>query len=92
MAWGLGRILSMWTDSLPRPSSCPRLHDKIMEVGGSRVQSQQSKVDQLSSEMDTCTVAVTKANVAIKTSERCVICSVACVCVEGCVISVCMGG
>lgn len=67
----------MWTDSLPCPSNYPaphpvRLHDKIMEVGGSRVQSQQSKVDELSSEIDTCTAAVTKANVAIKTSERCV--------------------
>ena len=59
--------------SLPRPLPCPRLHDKIMEVGGSRVQIQQAKVDQLSSEIDGCTAGITKAGVASKTSERCVV-------------------
>ena len=58
---------------LPRPLPCPRLHDKIMEVGGSRVQVQQAKVDQLSSEIDGCTAGITKAGVTSKTSERCVV-------------------
>ena len=58
---------------LPRPLPCPRLHDKIMEVGGSRVQVQQAKVDQLSSEIDGCTAGITKAGVASKTSERCAV-------------------
>lgn len=68
----LRRRLNLCTGSLPHPLSHSRLHDKIMEVGGSRVQSQQAKVDQLSSEIDVCTAAITKANVGIKTSERCV--------------------
>lgn len=59
-------------DSLPHLPPRPRLHDKIMEVGGSRVQGQQAKVDQLSSEIDACTAGITKARVASKTSERCV--------------------
>ena len=63
-------MLRQWF--LPRLLPRPRLHDKIMEVGGSRVQGQQAKVDHISSEIDACTAGVTKAGVASKTSERCV--------------------
>ena len=53
-----------------------RLEDKIVEVGGSRVQQQQAKLNAVNKEIELLTDAITKAKVSIKTAERCV-----CVCV-----------
>ena len=47
-----------------------RVHEKIMEVGGSKVQSQQNKVDGITEEMDALQKRITKANVTCKTSQR----------------------
>jgi structural maintenance of chromosome 4 len=47
-----------------------RLNAKIMEAGGSRVQSQQAKVDEIVKEIDGLHNRITKANVTIKTSAR----------------------
>ena len=62
---------------IPLPLSPPhthththRLHDRIMEVGGSRVQQQQAQVDSVCRDIDQTSGAITKANVAIKTAER----------------------
>lgn len=49
-----------------------RLEDKIVEVGGSRVQQQQSKLNAVNKEIELLTDAITKAKVSIKTAERCV--------------------
>jgi len=51
-----------------------RLEDKIVEVGGSRVQQQQSKLNAVNKEIELLTDATTKAKVSIKTAERCVLC------------------
>lgn len=53
--------------SLPSAS----LHDRIMEVSGGRMQQQQAQVDAVKKEIDASAAAITKANVAIKTAERC---------------------
>ncbi|XP_065911796.1 structural maintenance of chromosomes protein 4-like isoform X2 [Dysidea avara] len=47
-----------------------RLEDKIVEVGGSRVQQQQSKLKAVNKEIELLTDAITKAKVSIKTAER----------------------
>lgn len=47
-----------------------RLHDKIVEVGGSKVQQQQAKVDMISKEIEGHLDTITKAKVTIKTAER----------------------
>ena len=47
-----------------------RLHDRIMQVGGARMQRQQAQVDAVAKEIDESNAAITKANVAIKTAER----------------------
>ena len=57
-----------------------RLEDKIVEVGGSRVQQQQSKLKAVNKEIELLTDAITKAKVSIKTAERYFVC--VCVCVQ----------
>lgn len=47
-----------------------RLHDSIMEVGGSRMQSQQKHVDAVTADIDQSNAAIAKANVGIKTAQR----------------------
>lgn len=47
-----------------------RLQDKILEVGGCKVQEQQSKVDMISKEIETHLDTITKAKVTIKTAKR----------------------
>ncbi len=47
-----------------------RLHTQIMAVGGSRMQTQQARVDAICSEVDASQAAITKATVAIKTNGR----------------------
>lgn len=48
----------------------PRLQDKILKVGGSKVQEQQAKVDTISKEIEAHLDTITKAKVTIKTAER----------------------
>ena len=45
-------------------------HDRLLEVGGSRVQQQQAQVDSVCRDIDQTSGAITKANVAIKTAGR----------------------
>ncbi|XP_070539333.1 structural maintenance of chromosomes protein 4-like [Ptychodera flava] len=47
-----------------------KLHKQIMDIGGSKLNSQQAKVDGVTTEIDKCTGAITKANVAIKSADR----------------------
>ena len=63
-------ILKCYFHTLVRTNLC-RLNAKIMEAGGSRVQSQQAKVDEIVKEIDGLHNRITKANVTIKTSARC---------------------
>ncbi|XP_077988154.1 structural maintenance of chromosomes protein 4-like [Glandiceps talaboti] len=51
-------------------SEVQKLHKKIMEIGGSRLNSQQAKLDSITGEIDKCTGQITKANVAVKTADR----------------------
>jgi len=47
-----------------------RLDDKILEVGGSKVQQQQAKVDMINKEIEIHSNTITKAKVTIKTTKR----------------------
>lgn len=51
-------------------SEVKKLHARIMEVGGSRVQQQQSQLAAVGKELDATSAAITKAKVAIKSAER----------------------
>lgn len=47
-----------------------RLHQLIMDTNNQKLKAQQDKIDQLDKEMDECSSAITKAQVAAKTAER----------------------
>lgn len=47
-----------------------RLHQLIMDTNNKKLKAQQDKIDQLDKEMDECSSAITKAQVAAKTAER----------------------
>ena len=46
------------------------LHDKIMEIGNSKMKGQQAKLDKVNMEIDKTIGAITKAKVAIKNANR----------------------
>ena len=47
-----------------------KLHDKIMEIGSTKMKSQQAKLDKVNMEVDKAVGAITKAKVAIKNANR----------------------
>lgn len=47
-----------------------RLHQLIMDTNNKKLKAQQDKIDQLDKEMDECSSAITKAQVAAKTADR----------------------
>ncbi|XP_070213062.1 structural maintenance of chromosomes protein 4-like [Littorina saxatilis] len=47
-----------------------RLHNQIMEMGGSKLQAAQSRVDAIGRKIDEATGQITKVNVGVKTAER----------------------
>lgn len=47
-----------------------RLHNLIIEINNNKLKAQQDNLDKINKEIDQCTFAITKAQVAIKTSER----------------------
>ncbi|XP_030837819.1 structural maintenance of chromosomes protein 4 isoform X1 [Strongylocentrotus purpuratus] len=46
------------------------LHNQIMEIGSSKMKSQQAILDKLTSDIDAASNGITKANVAIKTAKK----------------------
>ena len=46
------------------------LHDKIMEIGSSKMKVQQARLDKVTKEIDETTTAINKAKVAIKNAKR----------------------
>ena len=48
------------------------LHKQIMEIGGSKLKTAESKVIMVNNQIDTITGRITKANVGVKTARRCV--------------------
>ncbi|KAJ8368790.1 hypothetical protein SKAU_G00088180 [Synaphobranchus kaupii] len=47
-----------------------RLHNLIMDINSHKLKAQQDKLDKISQELDDCSSAITKAQVAIKTAGR----------------------
>ncbi|XP_041483020.1 structural maintenance of chromosomes protein 4-like [Lytechinus variegatus] len=47
-----------------------KLHNQIMEIGSSKMKSQQAILDKLTSDIDGASNGITKANVAIKTAKK----------------------
>lgn len=47
-----------------------RLYKHIMDIGESKMQAAQSRVDAISHQIDEATRQITKTNVGIKTAER----------------------
>ncbi|KAM8952320.1 structural maintenance of chromosomes protein 4 [Pelodytes ibericus] len=47
-----------------------RLHKLIVDINNHKLKAQQDKLDKINKEIDDCSSAITKAQVAIKTSER----------------------
>uniref|UniRef100_A0A4W3K0M6 Structural maintenance of chromosomes protein n=2 Tax=Callorhinchus milii TaxID=7868 RepID=A0A4W3K0M6_CALMI len=47
-----------------------RLHNLIVDINNNKLKAQQDKLDKINKEMDNCVSAITKAQVAIKTSGR----------------------
>ncbi|XP_069721223.1 structural maintenance of chromosomes protein 4 isoform X2 [Phaenicophaeus curvirostris] len=47
-----------------------RLHNLIIEINNKKLKAQQDKLDKISKEIDECTSAITKAQVAAKTANR----------------------
>ena len=47
-----------------------RLHKQIMDIGGSKLQAVQARVDAIARKIDEATGQITKANVGVKTAER----------------------
>ena len=56
--------------SLCHTSNPLRLHEAIMEVGGSRMQTQQAYVDKIKADIDKSNSEIAKANVCMKTAAR----------------------
>lgn len=50
-----------------------RLHTLIVDINSHKLKAQQDKLDQINTQLDECSSAVTKAQVAIKTAGRSVI-------------------
>ena len=46
------------------------LHDKIMEIGSTKIKAQQARLDKVTKEIDETTTASNKAKVAIKNAKR----------------------
>ncbi|XP_038051306.1 structural maintenance of chromosomes protein 4-like [Patiria miniata] len=46
------------------------LHDRIMEIGSTKMKSQQAKLDKVTKEIDETSTGITKAKVAIKNAKR----------------------
>ncbi|XP_051534956.1 structural maintenance of chromosomes protein 4-like [Myxocyprinus asiaticus] len=51
-------------------SEVKRLHTLIVDINSHKLKNQQDKLDQINSQLDECSSAITKAQVAIKTSGR----------------------
>lgn len=51
-------------------SEVKRLHNLIIDFNNRKLKTQQDKVDKINQEIDECTSAITKAQVAIKTAQR----------------------
>lgn len=47
-----------------------RLHTLIVDINSHKLKAQQDKLDQINTQLDECSSAVTKAQVAIKTAGR----------------------
>lgn len=47
-----------------------RLHNLIVEINSHKLKAQQDQLDRISQELDACSSAITKAQVAIKTADR----------------------
>ncbi|XP_056296763.1 structural maintenance of chromosomes protein 4 isoform X2 [Pseudoliparis swirei] len=47
-----------------------RLHNLIVDINSHKLKAQQDKLDKVNKELDDCSSAITKANVAIKTADR----------------------
>ncbi|KAJ8280337.1 hypothetical protein GJAV_G00053360 [Gymnothorax javanicus] len=47
-----------------------RLHNLIVEINSTKLKAQQDKLDKVNQELDDCSSAITKAQVAIKTADR----------------------
>lgn len=52
-------------------SEVKRLHNLIMEINDQKLKTQQDKLEKITREIDECCSAVTKAQVAIRTVNRC---------------------
>lgn len=48
-----------------------RLHNTIVEINNHKLKAQQDKLDKINKQLDECASAITKAQVAIKTADRC---------------------
>lgn len=47
-----------------------RLHQLIMDINNQKLKAQQDKIDQIDKEMDECSSAITKGQVAARTADR----------------------
>jgi structural maintenance of chromosome 4 len=47
-----------------------RLHTLIVDISSHKLKAQRDKMDKVNKELDDCTSAITKAQVAIKTAAR----------------------
>uniref|UniRef100_A0A8C4TXZ9 Structural maintenance of chromosomes protein n=1 Tax=Falco tinnunculus TaxID=100819 RepID=A0A8C4TXZ9_FALTI len=47
-----------------------RLHNLIMDINNHKIKAQQDKLDKINKDIDECTSAITKAQVAVKTANR----------------------
>ena len=46
------------------------LHKQIMDIGGTKLKTAESKLIMINNQIDTTTGRITKANVAVKTAQR----------------------
>lgn len=51
-----------------------RLHVLIVDINSHKLKAQQDKLDKINTQLDECSSSVTKAQVAIKTAGRSVLC------------------
>lgn len=47
-----------------------RLHQLIVDTNNQKLKAQQDKIDKIDKEIDECSSAITKAQVAVKTADR----------------------